>query len=147
MYKEFRNTFIFGQPGTGKSKLLRNYIEEVIYDRTEDSEIFLISHKYLGYRSNKIRDEIVEDFDTNIEKIYKLYLERLEKSDLRTTPKLYVFLDGLTKTFSKINDNTKALLGEMMENGPKAKLYCVMTSSSRDFDEHILSGSTIIELK
>lgn len=147
MYKEFRNTFIFGQPGTGKSKLLRNYIEEVIYDRTEDSEIFLISHKYLGYRSNKIRDEIVEDFDTNIEKIYKLYLERLEKSDLRTTPKLYVFLDGLTKTFSKINDNTKTLLGELMENGPKAKLYCVMTSSSRDFDEHILSGSTIIELK
>lgn len=147
MYKEFRNTFIFGQPGTGKSKLLRNYIEEVIYDKTEDSEIFLISHKYLGYRSNKIRDEIVDDFDTNIEKIHNLYLERLEKSDLRSTPKLYVFLDGLTKTFSRINDNTKAMLGEMMENGPKAKLYCVMTSSSRDFDEHILSGSTIIELK
>ncbi len=147
MYKEFRNTFIFGQPGTGKSKLLRNYIEEVIYDKTEDSEIFLISHKYLGYRSNKIRDEIIDDFDTNIEKIHNLYLERLEKSDLRSTPKLYIFLDGLTKTFSKINDNTKAMLGEMMENGPKAKLYCVMTSSSRDFDEHILSGSTIIELK
>lgn len=147
MYKEFRNTFIFGQPGTGKSKLLRNYIEEVIYDKTEDSEIFLISHKYLGYRSNKIRDEIVDDFDTNIEKIHNLYLERLGKSDLRSTPKLYVFLDGLTKTFSRINDNTKAMLGEMMENGPKAKLYCVMTSSSRDFDEHILSGSTIIELK
>ena len=73
MYREFRNTFIFGQPGTGKSKLLRNYIEEVIYDRDENSEIVLISHKYLGYRSNKIRDEIIDDFDANIKKIHDLY--------------------------------------------------------------------------
>lgn len=147
MYREFRNTFIFGLPGTGKSKLLRNYIEEVIYDRDENSEIVLISHKYLGYRSNKIREEIVDDFDENIKRIHDLYLSRLEKADLRYEPKLYVFLDGLTKTFAKINDETKKMLGEMMENGPKAKLYCVMTSSSRDFDEHILAGSTVIELK
>lgn len=145
MYRDFRNTFIFGQPGTGKSKLLRNYIEEVIYDKTDNSEIVLIAHKDLGYRSSKIRKEITSNYEEGIKELYNLFKERL---DVEPRPdRIYVFLDGLTKTFRVISDEAKAMLGEMMECGPRANMYCVFASSTRDFDAHVLAGSTVIELK
>lgn len=147
MYRDFRNTFIFGEPGTGKSKLLRNYIEEVIYDKTDNSEIILVAHKDLGYRSSKITKEVLSNFEEGIREIYKLYQERLETEDIRTLPRIYMFLDGLTKTFRVVSEEVKTMLGEMMENGPKANMYCVFASSSRDFDAQILAGSTVIELK
>lgn len=147
MYRDFRNTFIFGQPGTGKSKLLRNYIEEVIYDKTDNSEIILIAHKDLGYRSGKITREILSNYEDGIKSVYTLFQERLENEDVKALPRIYVFLDGLTKTFKVVSEEVKTMLGEMMENGPKANMYCVFASSSRDFDAHILAGSTVIELK
>lgn len=147
MYRDFRNTFIFGQPGTGKSKLLRNYIEEVIYDKTDNSEIVLIAHKDLGYRSSKITREILGNYEDEIRSLYTLFQERLAREDVRTLPRIYVFLDGLTKTFRVVSDEVKAMLGEMMEKGPMANLYCVFASSSRDFDAQVLAGSTVIELK
>ena len=147
MYRDFRNTFIFGQPGTGKSKLLRNYIEEVIYDKTDNSEIVLIAHKDLGYRSSKITREILGNYEDEIRSLYTLFQERLAREDVRTLPRIYVFLDGLTKTFRVVSDEVKVMLGEMMEKGPMANLYCVFASSSRDFDAQVLAGSTVIELK
>ncbi len=147
MYRDFRNTFIFGQPGTGKSKLLRNYIEEVIYDKTDNSKIVLIAHKDLGYRSSKITREILGNYEDEIRSLYTLFQERLAREDVRTLPRIYVFLDGLTKTFRVVSDEVKAMLGEMMEKGPMANLYCVFASSSRDFDAQVLAGSTVIELK
>lgn len=147
MYRDFRNTFIFGQPGTGKSKLLRNYIEEVIYDKTDNSEIILIAHKDLGYRSSKIRMEITARYEDNLKEVYNLFKERLDAGDPRVEPRIYVFLDGLTKTFNVISDEVKHMLGEMMELGPKANMYCVFASSTRDFDAAVLAGSTVIELK
>ena len=147
MYRDFRNTFIFGQPGTGKSKLLRNYIEEVIYDKTDNSEIVLIAHKDLGYRSSKITREILGNYEDEIRSLYTLFQERLAREDVRALPRIYVFLDGLTKTFRVVSDEVKAMLGEMMEKGPMANLYCVFASSSRDFDAQVLAGSTVIELK
>lgn len=147
MYREFRNTFIFGAPGTGKSKFLRFYIEEVIDDRTDDSQIILLSHKPLGYHSSKILDQSTGCFEENVREVYAKYKARLEDEFVKAEPKLYFFLDGLRKTYDKISDEAKAMLGEMMKNGPKANLYCVMTSSTKDFDEDILSGSTVIELK
>ena len=147
MYRDFRNTFIFGQPGTGKSKLLRNYIEEVIYDKTDNSEIVLIAHKDLGYRSSKITREILGNYEDEIRSLYTLFQERLAREDVRTLPRIYVFLDGLTKTFRVVSDEVKVILGEMMEKGPMANLYCVFASSSRDFDAQVLAGSTVIELK
>ena len=147
MYREFRNTFIFGAPGTGKSKFLRYYIEELIDDRTDDSEIILLSHKPLGYHSNKIVLQSTNDFDETIKEVYEKYTIRLDNPLTKVLPKQYFFLDGLRKTFDKISDESKKMLGEMMSEGPKAHLYCVMTSSTKDFDEQILSGSTVIELK
>ena len=147
MYREFRNTFIFGAPGTGKSKFLRYYIEELIDDRTDDSEIILLSHKPLGYHSSKIILQSSNDFDETIREVYEIYTRRLENPVTKVLPKQYFFLDGLRKTFDKISDASKKMLGEMMSEGPRAHLYCVMTSSTKDFDEQILSGSTVIELK
>ena len=147
MYRDFRNTFIFGQPGTGKSKLLRNYIEEVIYDKTDNSEIVLIAHKDLGYRSSKITREILGNYEDEIRSLYTLFQERLAREDVRALPRIDVFLDGLTKTFRVVSDEVKVMLGEMMEKGPMANLYCVFASSSRDFDAQVLAGSTVIELK
>ena len=147
MYRDFRNTFIFGQPGTGKSKLLRNYIEEVIYDKTDNSEIVLIAHKDLGYRTSKIRMEITSNHEEGIKELYNLFKERLEAGDAKEATRIYVFLDGLTKTFRVISDEVKSMLGEMMELGPHANLYCVFASSTRDFDAQVLAGSTVIELK
>ena len=113
MYRDFRNTFIFGQPGTGKSKLLRNYIEEVIYDKTDNSEIVLIAHKDLGYRSSKIRMEITHNHEDGIKELYNLFKERLERGDSKNEARIYVFLDGLTKTFRVISDEVKEMLGDL----------------------------------
>ena len=147
MYREFRNTFIFGAPGTGKSKFLRYYIEELIDDRTDDSEIILLSHKPLGYHSSKIVLQSTNDFDETIKEVYEKFTNRLENPVSKVLPRQYFFLDGLRKTYDKISEESKKMLGEMMSEGPKANRYCVMTSSTKDFDEQILSGSTVIELK
>lgn len=147
MYREFRNTFIFGEPGTGKSKFLRYYIEEIIDDKTDDSNIIILSHKPLGYHSNKIILQSTNNFIENISKIYSIYTSRLSNDNVKSLPKLYFFLDGLKKTYDKITELEKTQLGEMMKNGPKANFYCIMTSSTKDFDENILSGSAVIELK
>ena len=147
MYREFRNTFIFGEPGTGKSKFLRYYIEEVVDDKTDDSEIIMLSHKPLGYHSPRILVQATNGFEETIQDVYARYNARLQDENVKSLPKLYFFLDGLRKTYAKISDDAKAKLGEMMKKGPKANLYCVMTSSTKDFNEDILSGSTVIELK
>lgn len=147
MYREFRNTFLFGLPGTGKSKFTRSYIEEVIYDKTDASEIVLVAHKDLGYRSGKIVNEIMGDYENRLKELYALYQARLANPEVKLLPKLYVFVDGLTKTLRQCSAEVETLLGEMMANGPKANVWCVYTSSSRDFDESLMNGSTVIELK
>lgn len=147
MYREFRNTFLFGLPGTGKSKFTRSYIEEVIYDKADSSEIVLIAHKDLGYRSGKIVSEILGDYENRIRELYATYQARLANPEVKLLPRLYVFVDGLTKTLKQCSPEVEGYLGEMMENGPKANVYCVYTSSSRDFDERLTNGSTVIELK
>jgi hypothetical protein len=147
MYREFRNTFLFGLPGTGKSKFTRSYIEEVIYDKTDASEIVLVCHKDLGYRSGKIVEEIMGDYENRIKDLYAKYQERLANPEARYLPKLYVFVDGLTKTLAKCTPEVETLLGEMMENGPRANVWCVYTSSSKDFAPALMNGSTVIELK
>lgn len=147
MYREFRNTFLFGLPGTGKSKFTRSYIEEVIYDKTDASEIVLIAHKDLGYRSGKIVSEILSDYDNRIRELHATYLERLANPEVKLLPKLYVFVDGLTKTLRQCSPEVERMLGEMMENGPRANLWAVYTSSGKDFDPSLMNGSTVIELK
>jgi hypothetical protein len=147
MYREFRNTFLFGLPGTGKSKFTRSYIEEVIYDKTDASEIVLVAHKDLGYRSGKIVNEIMGDYENRLKELYALYQARLANPEVKLLPKLYVFVDGLTKTLRQCSPEVETLLGEMMANGPKANVWCVYTSSSKDFDESLMNGSTVIELK
>lgn len=147
MYREFRNTFLFGLPGTGKSKFTRSYIEEVIYDKTDASEIVLVAHKDLGYRSGKIVREVLSNYEEALRELYATYQERLANPEVKLLPKLYVFVDGLTKTLRQCSPEVEALLGEMMANGPKANVWCVYTSSSKDFDPSLTNGSTVIELK
>jgi hypothetical protein len=147
MYREFRNTFLFGLPGTGKSKFTRSYIEEVIYDKTDASEIVLVAHKDLGYRSGKIVEEIMGDYENRIKALHAKYLERLANPEAKYLPKLYVFVDGLTKTLRQCSPEVETILGEMMEKGPKANVWCVYTSSSKDYDPSLMNGSTVIELK
>ena len=147
MYREFRNTFLFGLPGTGKSKFTRSYIEEVIYDKTDASEIVLVAHKDLGYRSGKIVREVLGNYEEALKELYATYQERLANPEVKLLPKLYVFVDGLTKTLKQCSPEVEKLLGEMMSNGPKANVWCVYTSSSKDFDPSLTNGSTVIELK
>ena len=91
--------------------------------------------------------EITHNHEDGIKELYNLFKERLEKGDSKNEARIYVFLDGLTKTFRVISDEVKEMLGEMMELGPHANLYCVFASSTRDFDARVLAGSTVIELK
>ena len=95
MYREFRNTFIFGEPGTGKSKFLRYYIEEVVDDKTDDSEIIMLSHKPLGYHSPRILVQATNGFEETIQDVYARYNARLQDENVKSLPKLYEGVDKL----------------------------------------------------
>ena len=147
MYKDFNTTIVSGGVGTGKSRFLKKYIDEVI--KEENNLLIIVDPKMVEFTEYEEKDNVIyvaKDFHEYIlNKIKPLIDERIteEESNL----KIYIFVDEFAEI--KYNKETLDYFKWIIKNKRKLNVCLVLVSQRNDvfcktFKDN---ANTIITLK
>lgn len=140
-FRDYKSVFVVGEPGSGKSRFLKNYLEEIIYDNNEDAEVMIFSKKDWGYRSGKI----VMSTDIQVEDIK--HLEELLETRTGDETTLYVFIDGVRHSIRNVGMENVGIIKALLEKGLDKNIVAIVASSARDSLADLCDCVPVVELK
>lgn len=140
-FRDYKSVFVVGEPGSGKSRFLKNYLEEIIDDAHEDAEVMVFSKKDWGYRSGKI----VMSTDIQVEDIQ--HLAHLLETRTGDEPRLYVFIDGVRHSARNVGVENLSVIKALLEKGLEKNIVAIVASSARDSLSDLCDCVPVVELK
>lgn len=118
MYKDLKTMIIIGSTGTGKTRLISKYIEEII---NEDNDIYIIDLKRVELFEYKDNDKVTYiEFMEDIENI----LKKIEKNK----KKKYLFIDEYFEV--RINKDLHELVKKIIYNRRDYNIDIVLSSQN-----------------
>ena len=120
MYKDLKTMIIIGSTGTGKTRLIKKYIEEII---NEDNDIYIIDLKRVELFEYKDNDKVTYiEFMEDIENI----LNKIEKNK----KKKYLFIDEYFEV--RINKDLHQLVKKIIYNRRDYNIDIVLSSQNKN---------------
>ena len=120
MYKDLKTMIIIGSTGTGKTRLIKKYIEEII---NEDNDIYIIDLKRVELFEYKDNDKVTYiEFMEDIENI----LNKIEKNK----KKKYLFIDEYFEV--RINKDLHELVKKIIYNRRDYNIDIVLSSQNKN---------------
>ena len=141
MFINLKSTIIYGQPASGKTYFIHQYIQTILNSR-QSSQIILIDPKQTELRAFKntsktlayINDNIEENLSKWIKNVTQIRFENLNaKKSNHKLPKVYFIFDELRDAFSKNIQAGFKTLGKLMRYHQELGIELIMSTQREAF--------------